>query len=115
MRLSGDNVKSRYYNGTIGEVVITCNGGKQVTVNLGKAYPQCYEWGNWYVTVTGKIQYRDADAFKLYNFVWSRNPSHLLLLGDRSSSIILSLDGLCRKHDQSIYRPSLLSAKRLGR
>ena len=84
VRFFADGVNSRGRNGTIGNLVITYNGGLQVTVNLDKWYPQYYEWGVWYVTISGKIQYHSTDAFKLYNFLWSKNPSHILLLGDET-------------------------------
>ena len=75
VRLMGSGMK-----GIVGNVVITYNSGSQLTVNLDK---EClsYNWGRWYVTVTGKIQYRSQDAWKLYNFIWSKNPKYVMFFG----------------------------------
>ena len=75
IRLMGSGMK-----GIVGNVVIKYNSGSQLTVNLDK---EClsYNWGRWYVTVTGKIQYRSQDAWKLYNFIWAKNPKYVMFLG----------------------------------
>jgi hypothetical protein len=56
------------------------NNGSSISVNLNKSC-YYYSWGNSYLTTSGTMFYPVDNSLRIYNFIQSKNPSEVLILG----------------------------------